>query len=125
MKKIIFLLTVILALSLCSCQSSQSSEPENNGVSSESVSPLPTEPSEEDNDITLPSQWGTIELPDINLDDPDTTPDATSPSVEPENPVTTPDVTSPSVEQEDPVTTTSPNDGSNGDIIELPEDTFD
>ena len=63
MKKFLIILIAILCFSLCACKSDQlqNSIPDNH---TESENPSQNE------EITLPSHWGSIDLPDIPLDDP-------------------------------------------------------
>ena len=125
MKYLIFALVIALCLSLCSCMHSPADQTEgtNSNPTEESTDPagennglFVTDPEKEIDEITLPNHWGTLDLPEIELDDPTdgetvTTPPATEPPAETEGE----ESTAPSAPTED--------DGSG--IITTPEDVFE
>ncbi len=124
MKYFIFLLVITLCLSLCSCMPRQT---EGNGSSNppeEIIAPefgdnglSSTDPENETAEITLPSQWGTIELPEIEIDNPTggetvTTPASTEPPAETEG-------------EESLAPTTPSEDEEDSGVITTPEDVFE
>lgn len=126
MKYLIFALVIALCLSLCSCMHSPADQTEgtNSNPTEEATDPkggdnglFVTDPENEIEEITLPSHWGTIDLPEIELDDPTdgeiaTTPPATEPPAETEGE----ESSAPSAPTED--------EGDSG-IITTPEDVFE
>lgn len=130
MKHFIFALVIVLCLSLCSCMHSPDNQAEgtNSNPTEESTNPagennglFVTDPEKEIQEITLPNHWGTLDLPEIELDDPTggetvTTPPAT------ESPTTEPPA---ETEGEESTAPSAPTEDEGSGIITTPEDVFE